>query len=165
MTFKFVNRAVAIGLILVSAGAGAARAAVSGNKITASAATCVLTSSSGSATFDISNPGTNNGFGQWQSGSGNATLVCPVDGYSTIDVGSVAVDVWKNNSTSVLSKACVTFAGGWGGNCGAGDSNSSSGVQALAPSTSMWTSNPNDYRFVLVTMSGSGNSMFGYRQN
>jgi hypothetical protein len=134
------------------------------SKITRPAVSCRQLSASAFAS--INTDPTNNAFGQWGSTS-TGTLVCPVNGYSTKDITSVTVDGWKGSSSGLKAKACVAFSGGWGGNCDAQDSNASTGVQhvTINPSSTVWANGANDYRFVLVTMTGSGNSVFGYRQN
>jgi len=153
-----------IGLILTALGAGhGARAAVTASKVTSSASGCYQVS--GSSTFTTTGPGTDNGFGQWQSGSGTSTFLCPADGYSDVDVSSVTVNAWKSSASSVRAKVCVTYINGFGGTCGAQDTNAGTGVQSLMPSATWWIAQPENYRFLVVTMTGTGNSLFGYYQN
>src|SRR5262249_20854923 len=99
------------------------------------------------------------------------TLICPVPGYYNVDFWSVTVDVSKVAPDGIKTKACLTYATGYGGACGAEDTNTSCGVQHIVPSISAWLSpyRWSDSRFVLVTMKASieteSNALFGYRQN
>ena len=154
--------------------ASVARGAVSADKITTSPAACQVASINSvlgpTPNLDgrdtTGTPPNNNAFGQRVSLAGNVTLICPADGFATIDVTSVTVDVWQNSDNGVTTKACVNFVGGFGGTCGATLLGGSSvGIKHLTPSTMTWISSPNDFRFLLVKMEGAGNSLFGYRQN
>lgn len=101
-----------------------------------------------------------------------AVVFCPVEKLSQNPViTSVTLNVWKNSTSGIRAKVCVTFVGGGGGHCGQVDSDGQQGVRPISPSTSQWSSNPNDYRYISVTMSncinsGSNcNALFGMSQS
>lgn len=113
--------------------------------------------------------GTN--FGQWSIGNVIApvsTATCPVDNFSTTLIGTVTVDVFKQASNAISTKACVTFAGGGGGTCGGTDGNTSTGLQQLHPMLTAWNANPTDYRWLVISVNTTPhgqNTVFGYRQD
>jgi hypothetical protein len=122
--------------------------------------------------IDRTNPGSNNNFGQVVvsplDGFPEATFICPALNISSISSTTLRVDSYKQANDSVRARACVAYVGGFGGNCGALDSNNSTGNVTIQPSTTVWTSNPTSYRWieVVVKRPASGtNNVWGYRQD
>jgi hypothetical protein len=154
-----------VSVMVAVAASAAAGSTAHASKIAQSMATC------GGIVIDTSNPGSNNGFGEWEVGNiipASQTAICPVDNFSATAISSVTVDVFKQTTTAIKVQACVTFAAGFGGNCGAVDPNNSSGLQQLHPALTFWNSNPTDYRWLMITVQRSPagfNTVFGYRQD